>query len=255
MATATTPQASAILTAAQQSFQSQNSGLKNGLKVLIGHFKTFVYGGFDALDMSIGGTMLVLGLCTSNYAMMVFLFGYLIIVPIFGLGINFILKLLGINEFATHIGMSSYFISYLMFNAQTLYSYQGKKAPEDSTLDLPTGTNLDEKKDNRANKAISSMFYISIFALIMIIMEIYKIKNQPNIFITLIALVALVAFFVVITTIYYFIVSLSSWRKHLDLFGISNRLLPNSALQDSQFACFQSPPPTVIPPGGSSCPT
>lgn len=42
----------------------------------------FMYGGMNSLPLTIGGTMLILGLFTANYAMLFFLLGFLIITPI-----------------------------------------------------------------------------------------------------------------------------------------------------------------------------
>jgi hypothetical protein len=41
-----------------------------------------MYGGMNSLPLTIGGTMLILGLFTANYAMLFFLLGFLIITPI-----------------------------------------------------------------------------------------------------------------------------------------------------------------------------
>ena len=42
----------------------------------------FMYGGMNSLPLTIGGTMLILGLFTANYAMLFFLLGFLIITPV-----------------------------------------------------------------------------------------------------------------------------------------------------------------------------
>ena len=41
-----------------------------------------MYGGMNSLPLTIGGTMLILGLFTANYAMLFFLLGFLIITPV-----------------------------------------------------------------------------------------------------------------------------------------------------------------------------
>ena len=42
----------------------------------------FMYGGMNSLPLTIGGTMLILGLFTANYAMLFYLLGFLIITPV-----------------------------------------------------------------------------------------------------------------------------------------------------------------------------
>jgi hypothetical protein len=49
------------------------------LKGVISDIRTFLYGGFATLPLTIAGTLLVLGLMTANYAMLFLLVGLIIV--------------------------------------------------------------------------------------------------------------------------------------------------------------------------------
>jgi hypothetical protein len=235
-----------------QSFQDQHTQLRNVLKGVIGSFKTFVYGGFDKLPLTIAGTFLVLGLCTSNYTMLLFLSVYLIIVPFLGDVLDFLLPLffeatnisVAKSISAKNIGMITFFISYLYMNASYLSTYK----MDDSSPN--------DKKDNRKNTVKSSIAYLSIFSFIVFCMEIYKFgsDNTSNLLKNIVLLIIIIGIFISITYAYFYSMrSNSVSTKYIDLFGISHRILQNSALEEQPLACFPVPP-TVIPNGGTTCP-
>ena len=49
------------------------------LKGIISDLHVFLYGGFRSLPLVMGGTMLILGLFTANYAILFLLLGFLLI--------------------------------------------------------------------------------------------------------------------------------------------------------------------------------
>ncbi len=51
-------------------------------QTLFSDIRVFLYGGLQTFPLTIAGTFLILGLMTANYAMLFFLVGYLLLVPI-----------------------------------------------------------------------------------------------------------------------------------------------------------------------------
>ena len=56
--------------------------MEDTLRAIISDVRVFLYGGMRSLPFSLGGTMLIIGLFTSNYAILFFLIGLLIIAPL-----------------------------------------------------------------------------------------------------------------------------------------------------------------------------
>jgi hypothetical protein len=55
--------------------------LETTLKDIMSDVKFFLKGGVTTLPLTIGGSMLIIGLFTSNYAMLFFLLGFLFAAP------------------------------------------------------------------------------------------------------------------------------------------------------------------------------
>lgn len=62
--------------------------MQDTLNAKIADLHVFLYGGLRSLPFALGGTMLLLGLFTSNYAILFFLIGLLIIAPLGTWGLN-----------------------------------------------------------------------------------------------------------------------------------------------------------------------
>jgi hypothetical protein len=58
------------------------------LRDLLTDIHVLLRSGMTSLPLTIGGTMLLLGLCTANYAILFFLVGFLILVPSLVGGVN-----------------------------------------------------------------------------------------------------------------------------------------------------------------------
>ena len=67
------------------------------LKDVLNNIKGFLYGGLAHLPLSIGATMLILGLFTGNYAMLFFLVGFLIIAPFAAFLLNWLITIIPDN--------------------------------------------------------------------------------------------------------------------------------------------------------------
>lgn len=79
--------------------------MQDTLKGIISDIPVFLYGGLRSLPLTLGGTMLILGLFTSNYAILFFLLGFLIVAPL-GTWV--------MNRFLPIIFNAGYFIVWLI---------------------------------------------------------------------------------------------------------------------------------------------
>jgi hypothetical protein len=226
---------------------------------IIDDLKVFIYGGIQTLPLTLGGTLLVIGLFTANYPILFFLAGYLVLTPLTAWGSNKILslflKLLPINlevfssdvckiykpseaSTATESSVTSewyamicFFIGYMINNALYLYNREGSDISNNISTDTNKSINLDNKIMNRKSHALMS---IVTSIVILGIVTYFRFKtgceNKIGIFITL-------AMFG--TAGYYWYVLLSSVMDNRlsDLFGIANRLLPPVALDNRPVAC------------------
>jgi len=247
----------------------------DSLKGVLSDIRTFMYGGVATLPVTIAGTMLILGLCTANYAMLFFLIGYLIGVPLISFGLNFGLEnLLNINFFkngviynafkakktgqcgivvdytadpknddvvVTSIWMSmvTFFIGYLLTNAFQLHS----RETEDTTIRInqqpatdrnPT-PDLSNKVTNRKTQAIIAIISIIVFAVAVIGIRIYGGCDR------IAGTVLGGAIFGGLGLGWYILLSLTGHDRLSDLFGIANRLLPPSAIENKPIACVAQP--------------
>ena len=83
--------------------------MQDTLRGIISDLHVFLYGGLRSLPFTLGGTMLILGLFTSNYAILFFLIGFLIAAP---------LATWVVNRFIPLIWNAGWYIAYyisLMF--------------------------------------------------------------------------------------------------------------------------------------------
>jgi len=83
--------------------------MQDTLVGIISDLRVFLYGGLLSLPFTLGGTMLILGLFTSNYAILFFLIGFLIVAPLSTRVVNLVLPLLwnGIKLIGSFIGLSN----------------------------------------------------------------------------------------------------------------------------------------------------
>jgi len=64
------------------------------LHAKIADLHVFLYGGLRSLPFALGGTLLMIGLFTSNYAILFFLIGLLIIAPLGAWAVNHIIPII-----------------------------------------------------------------------------------------------------------------------------------------------------------------
>uniref|UniRef100_A0A6C0KTH0 Uncharacterized protein n=1 Tax=viral metagenome TaxID=1070528 RepID=A0A6C0KTH0_9ZZZZ len=245
----------------------------DSLKGIISDVHTFLYGGMTTLPLTIAGTMLILGLFTANYAILFFLIGYLIGVPIVSTLLNFIVSLIftpgvkynifgylfgnpfegmdsdickvvqssgknvnagkPIIQFASPwLSMVTFFLGYILTNALKLYSM----TTIDGAITVKTeGSDVTNKVSNRKTQALIALISIAVFALAVMAFRMYTSCDSG-----LSVLLGAGAFG---TAGYYWyqLLSLVGQDRLSDLFGIANRLLPPSAIENKPIACVPIP--------------
>jgi hypothetical protein len=235
------------------------------LKDIIADIRIFMYGGFATLPLTLAGTFIILGLFTANYAILFFLIGYLILTPIaskiINLGLGLLFETSGFNPFKvttsdicrivipyttlqTPVGnnipetvvssvwfaMMSFFIGYLFTNSLELYN----RETTESTINVKTdsGSDINTKVGNRKTQAIIAMASILIFSLVIIGFRYYSgCESTAGMIITAII-------FIFGGNMWYKALSSVGEDRLSDLFGIANRLLPPSAIENAPIACI-----------------
>jgi len=237
------------------------------LKDIISDIRVFMYGGVLTLPLTIAGTLSILGLFTANYAILFFLVGFLILTPItssllnWALGAIFVGK--SFNPFraktsdvcklvipystlknpvgtsdenvvsSSWVAMISFFIGYIFTNALQLYSRES----EDTTIKVTStsASDINTMVTNRKSQAIIAMASTIVFALVVLGFRYYTGCEST---------------LGMILTSFLFVFSGHGWYKLLskvgqdrlsDLFGIANRLLPPSAINNAPIACVPIP--------------
>jgi hypothetical protein len=231
------------------------------LQDVVSDIRIFLYGGMTTLPLTLAGTMLLLGLFTANYAMMFFLLGYLLLSPLPALALNLLFPphnaLPNVpnrckldmrraqptsdqvsdaapeddTSYFTTVWMSmiSFFIGYMINNAYGLFS---KESPDKSLLVTSDGDSINSKIIHRKSQAMMAFLSIIVFSLIVIYFR-YSTSCDPpfGILITFIASGAA-------GYGWYSALSGIGQDRLSDLFGIANRLLPPSAIQNQPIACL-----------------
>lgn len=238
----------------------------DSLKGIISDIRVFLYGGVLTLPLTIGGTLAILGLCTANYAMMFFLLGFLVLVPIIAGIIDFVLgaffegksfnpfiaktgdicklvipySVLPIKEVesknvisSSWVAMISFFIGYIFTNGLELYN---RETPDTSiTITSTSASDLNTMITNRKSQAIVAMISIIIFGLIVLGFRFYT-GCESTLGMILTGIV-----FVFAGHGWYKALSSVGQDRLSDLFGIANRLLPPSAINNAPIACVPVP--------------
>jgi hypothetical protein len=223
------------------------------LKDVVSDIRIFLYGGMTTLPLTIAGTMLILGLFTANYAMMFFLLGYLLFSPLSAVLINLLLpqnnplptipsrcQLAYRNQSGTQpaagdyatttwMSMVSFFLGYMVNNAAQLFS---RESPDESLLVTSDGATINKKILNRKSQALISLLSIIIFTVIVIYFR-YSTGCE-----SLLGIISTLALSGTAGFAWYYTLSLIGQDRLSDLFGIANRLLPPSMVQDQPIACI-----------------
>jgi hypothetical protein len=238
------------------------------LRDIVSDIRVFLYGGILTLPLTIAGTLSILGLFTANYAVLFFLVGFLILTPLAASILNFaggalftgksfnpfkaktggdVCKLVipystmaspaGVEEgnvvSSSYVSMISFFIGYVFTNALQLYQRQTED-PE-ITVTSTSASDINTKIGNRKAQAMVAMISIVVFALIVLGFRFYSgCESVTGIILTSFL-------FVFFGHGWYQALSKVGQDRLSDLFGIANRLLPPSAINNAPIACVPVP--------------
>ena len=236
------------------------------LKDIVSDIRIFLYGGILTLPLTIAGTLSILGLFTANYAIMFFLLGFLVLTPLTATIIDKVLTSLlvgkSFNPFKGKTGdickviipystlpaasgedisvistkwtaMVAFCVGYIFTNGLELYN----RETIDTTINVKSSSasDLNTMVTNRKSQAIIAMISVIVFALIVFGFRFYTGCEST---------------LGMILTTFGFIFMGHGWYKALskvgqdrlsDLFGIANRLLPPSAINNAPIACVPVP--------------
>jgi hypothetical protein len=227
--------------------------------------KYFLLSGYQALPFVIGGTFGILGLYTAQFSMLFFLLGYLIIIPFLTLILNFganivipstwkqkdvpwllssendICNMLSIpNEpgqetmktiLTPWLSMVAFFLGYIGMNA---YSILQKPVEYPLKADAATKKAMDNKAMLRRTQATVGLVVIAALAVFILIMRTF-VTGCDSIVGGILSLGS-----VVLGVYWYIILSWGNDDRLSDVFGIANRLMTMSALNDAPYACLAS---------------
>lgn len=230
----------------------------------------FMYGGMNSLPLTIGGTMLILGLFTANYAMLFFLLGFLIITPvtlwIYNILLDktvkslliLIIRLLSFGqldtEYITSILKTTVKSDVCKINIPYKTELNSSESePESSTwvamitffigyilknaIELysheSSDLDMNSKVNNRKFQAIVSICSIIIFAIVVLGYRLYS-GCESKVEIILTSLI-----FIPLGFGWYKALSSVGQDRLSDIFGIANRLLSPNAM-DEPVACIPS---------------
>jgi len=238
----------------------------NSLQNLISDSRVFLYGGIQTLPLTIGGTLLILGLFTANYAILFFLLGFLMVVPLISKLLNVTLESLLLNFpnvlnqfrvktsdickvvvpfttlqnpvrgqeeyviFSSWLAMILFFVGYLFTNAFELFNRDASQI----LLNVNTSnqSDVETKTTTRKSQAMIAMASILFFGLIIIGYRLYSgCENGLGVLITALL-------FSYLGSVWYRLLASVGEDRLSDLFGIANRLLPPSAIENKPIACI-----------------
>lgn len=239
----------------------------DSLKDVISDIRVFLYGGVTTLPLTIAGTLSILGLFTANYAILFFLVGFLILTPLAASVLNFALGAIFIgssfNPFkakttdicklvipyttlknpvgisdenvvsSSWVAMISFFTGYVFTNALKLYN----RETDASTIKVTStsGSDINTMIMNRKSQAILSLASIAIFALIVLGFRYYTGCES------IVGMILTTVLFTFGGYGWYQLLSLTGQDRLSDIFGIANRLLPPSAIENGPIACLPIP--------------
>lgn len=228
------------------------------LKDLITDIRVFLYGGLRTLPIAIAGTLIILGLMSANYAMLFFLIGFLIIVPLSSILINLVAGLIGIDKYfnvtqtdicqmkipfitdafnsvksetsmtfsSLWVSLMAFFFGYIITNGIELY----KRPAYNNEISL-SKTEAPPGVSTRTSQALISI--ITTALMFMAVMG-YRFYTGCE---TKLGMVISIIIFGALGHVWYRALSKVGEDRLSDLFGIANRLLPETAIDDSPIAC------------------
>jgi len=225
--------------------------------------KYFLLSGYQALPFVIGGTFTVLGLYTAQFSMLFFLIGYLLITPFLTVILNFgasiaipfsqkdapwllspdddICHMLSIPNgegadsmktiITPWLSMVAFFLGYMAMNG---YSILQKPVEYPPKADQATKKAMDNKAMLRRSQATVGLIAIFVLAVFILIVRSFVTGCDSIVggFLSIL--------FAGFGAAWYLLLSVNNNDRLADVFGIANRLLVTSALNDAPYACLAS---------------
>lgn len=231
------------------------------LLTLFDDIRVFIYGGIRSLPLTIAGFFLIFGIMTANYAMMIFLFAFMLIVPV----IAYILtKLIDFTTLSTNkytgkyfkagesdlcplilpfkdnnlepvetrevtafttswLSMMVFFLSYMLTNATFLHNLE------------PASPVTVQSQKLISNRKSQAMLSIILTVLLSIVVLIYRYSSGCENIVGILSTIIIFGFF---GYSWYNVISQLGQNRLSDLFGISNRMLTPQSLYGTGVACF-----------------
>ena len=240
------------------------------LKDVLNNIKGFLYAGLAHLPLSIGSTMLVLGLFTGNYAMLFFLVGFLVIAPFAAFLLNWLITIIPddwygerkINPFKvinndicrvampfvtlnsakseseTHVisewlAMMLFFFGYIIYNASSLFAKVSDEKSDNSKV---------LKRKIQTMMSLASIGVLTLFVLYYRMSTRCEFTSNGQIWPIILVIIACMLF-AFLGYGWYSALSSINESCFSDLFGIANRLIePDVAAKDTRpVACIPTP--------------
>jgi len=235
----------------------------DSLKDIINDVKFFIMDGMVTLPLSIAATMLVIGMFTSNYAMLFFLVGFLLATPLITTVLNLFIgsrydmfkikqvdRCMMTNPFRTMndetkegrsvisewLAMMLFFIGYIGMNGYQLYIKDNNGEVTDVNPDV---TGKVSTRHTQAVVAMSALFILAVgIVFFRHIMGCETLISPTSTWVGVLIMLLLVApMFLAGGATWYYLLSLVGENRLSDLFGIANRLLEPDAWTKGPVAC------------------
>lgn len=232
------------------------------LQGILSDARVFLYSGAQTLPLTLGGTMLLLGLFTAHYAMLFFLVGYLVAVPLFNYGLNQVLTALlpdspylkartgdvcslvipfgtstsatsGTHVVSQWMAMVSFFFGYFLRNSIKLMMRESEPtgAVEVSEKEVKE---VERKASYRKTQALVSLLSVLVVAILFFVQR-YRTGCESAIgFFLAILGYGIAGYF------WYNALSAVGEDRLSDLFGVANRLLAPGAIANGPMVCMPS---------------
>jgi len=245
--------------------------IKTNLFTIISDLRYFLLTGFETLPLTLGSTLLIVGHLIGNYAMLFFLVGYLMVVPVAVLGVNLLGSLFIAKEFplggrdmdvcnvntesesgersdmliSYWMGMVAFFIGYMFTNTASIYMKQPATPTTDANGNLitPTGEvnakydpSLNAKMEAgvtlRQTQTIMAFVVLSLIVFVAITVRLWSSCDG------IVSILGGSALGGGIGIGWYFLMAKIGDDRLSDLFGIANRLMVGTSLENLPYACL-----------------
>lgn len=230
---------------------------------VIGDIRSFFFAGFQTFPLTLAGAMLIIGLMTANYALLFFLIGMLIGVPVLVSVFNAGVELIGQGVFGSmawfeasstdicqlaipfgrRVGpktttdaasnwtaMTAFFIGYVITNAIAILNIK--------SVEISGATDVEKARvrageGNRRSQAIMAILSSAVLAVIFFGTRMFRTGCESTA-----GLLLTVAVFSVAGAGWYYTLASTAEGRLADILGIANRILAPRAMINKPVACM-----------------